>query len=72
MTPSLTNQTRIREALASVVEHAEDARDATDLAAIKRALNEAWFAIHDAQQVLSRVEEDTRRAALDKLERNAA
>jgi hypothetical protein len=41
------------------------------LAAAKRALNAAWFAIHDATTAINEAEQATRREALQNVERAA-
>lgn len=68
MTLTEDRQKAIREALDALVSCAEQARDATDTEAAKRALNTAWYAVHRATETIIDAEKATRREALDNLE----
>jgi predicted ATP-grasp superfamily ATP-dependent carboligase len=70
---TLTDERRahVKRRLDAVVSLAETARDEGDLAAAKRALNAAWFAIHDATTAINEAEQATRREALQNVERAA-
>jgi hypothetical protein len=62
----------IRRRTEAVVDFAKAAHTETDLAAAKRALNAAWFAIHDAQTAINEAERETRAEALQHVEGAAA
>jgi hypothetical protein len=66
-----TKQGNVEQALVQVMNLAIAARNAPDLDAAKKALNEVWFAAHLAQEAIIDAEKATREAALQALERAA-
>lgn len=66
-----TKQGNVEQALVQVMDLATAARNAPDLDAAKKALNEVWFAVHIAQEALIDADKATREAALQAMERAA-
>lgn len=68
MTMSDLHQSLVTASLDAVVKQASDARNASDLDAMRKALNAVWFATHQAQEAVTAAERETRREALAQLE----
>lgn len=61
-----------RDGLSRTARAVQDATNAPDTEAARKALNAVWFATHNAQQLLNDVERATRDEALRQLEERAA
>lgn len=61
----------VSAAIRAILRKVQDATLAPDLDAARKALNEVWFATHEAQQLINEAERATRAEALAALE-NAA
>jgi hypothetical protein len=57
----------VAKAIRAVTHKAHQAEQATDTVAARKAMNEVWFAVHDAQQLLNDAEKATRDEALAKV-----
>jgi hypothetical protein len=62
------DEATFRHIIHRLSEHVQAAQDAPDTRAARQALNECWWAIHDAQDRLNRAERAAYDAAFAKLE----